>query len=126
MPQRPNRGNNTAPPPPPPPEVNSVVFQAAVSDAVTTTLARIHNGNNGRGNGQGARSSKQGMTQGPTKVCTYKDFTNAKPRTLNGMGSVITLKWWIEKDESVFEICRCPEECKVKFPACTFVDQSLS
>ena len=28
--------------------------------------------------------------------------------------------------ESVFEICRCPEEYKVKFTICTFVDQALS
>ena len=39
---------------------------------------------------------------------------------------MITLKHWIEKIESVFEICECPEECKVKFVACTFVDQALS
>ena len=28
--------------------------------------------------------------------------------------------------ESVFEICECPEELKVKFVACTFVDQALT
>ena len=35
------------------------------------------------------------------------------------------MKWWLEKVESVFEICGCPEEYKVKFVACTFVDQAL-
>ena len=39
---------------------------------------------------------------------------------------MIALKRWIEKVESVFEICECPEEVKVKFAACTFVDQALT
>ncbi|XP_052622572.1 uncharacterized protein LOC128127885 [Lactuca sativa] len=39
---------------------------------------------------------------------------------------MITLKRWTENVESVFEICECPEEVKVKFAACTFVDQALT
>ncbi|XP_023755609.1 uncharacterized protein LOC111904062 [Lactuca sativa] len=39
---------------------------------------------------------------------------------------MITRKRQIEKVESVFEICECPEEVKVKFSACTFVDQALT
>lgn len=66
------------------------------------------------------------MNQGPSKACTYKDFIKAKPQTFNGTGGVIALKRWIEKVESVFEICGCPEENKVKFVTCTFVDQALS
>ena len=42
------------------------------------------------------------------------------------MGGVITLKRWMEKIKSVFEICGCPEECMVKFVAFVFVDQVLS
>lgn len=38
----------------------------------------------------------------------------------------IILKRWIEKTKSVFEICACPEESKVKFTACTFADGALS
>ena len=88
MPQRPTRGN----PGPTPPEVNSAAFQAAVSVAVTATMAQIHQGNNGGVNGQGAGSSNNGINQGPTKTCSYKDFTNAKPRTFNGTRGMITLK----------------------------------
>lgn len=33
---------------------------------------------------------------------------------------------WFEKIESMSEICSCPEELKVKFPACTFLDAALS
>ncbi|CAH1451841.1 unnamed protein product [Lactuca virosa] len=66
------------------------------------------------------------MNQGPVKACTYKDFSNARPRTFNGTGGVIALKRWIEKVELVFEICECPEGSKVKFTTCTFIDQALS
>ena len=106
MPRRPIcRNHNATPPPPPPPEMDSAAFQAAV----TVALDHIHHGNNDGGNGQGARSSNQGMNQGPTRTCSYKDFTNAKPRTFNRTGGVITLKRWIEKVEPVFEICGCPD-----------------
>ncbi|XP_023766456.1 uncharacterized protein LOC111914987 [Lactuca sativa] len=122
-PQRPNRRNNTTLTPP---EIKSAAFQAVVSDAVTAALAQIHNGNNGASNGQGARSTNQGTNQGSTRTCTYKDFTNTKPRTFNRTGGIITLKRWTEKVESMFEICGCPEECKVKLAACTFINQALS
>lgn len=122
MPRLATRGN----PEPSPPEVDTTAFQAAVSAAVTTAMAQLHRGNNGGGNGQGSGSSNNGTNQGPTKTCTYKDFVNAKPRTFNGTGGVITLKRWIEKVESVFKICECPEQMKVKFAACTFVDHTLT
>ena len=66
------------------------------------------------------------MNQRTTKACTYKEFSNAKPLTFNGTDTVIALKRRIEKTEPVFEICECPEKSKVKFAACTFVNQSLS
>ena len=122
MPRRPTRRN----PEPNPPEIHYVAFQAAVSAAVTAAMTKIHQGNNGGVNGPGAGISNNGTNQGPTKTCSYKDFTNAKPRTFNGTGGMITLKRWIEKVESVFEICDCPEEMKVKFATCTFVDQPLT
>ncbi|KAL7596135.1 hypothetical protein Lser_V15G31193 [Lactuca serriola] len=123
MPQRPNRGNNATPTPL---EINSVAFQAAVYVAVTAALAQICNGNNEEGNGQGAGSTNQGKNHEAARPCTYKDFTNAKPRTFNGTGGVIALKRWIEKVEFVFEIYGCLDECKVKFTSCTFMDQALS
>ena len=39
---------------------------------------------------------------------------------------MISLKRWIEKVESVFKICESPDEVKVNFAACTFVDQALT
>ena len=47
-------------------------------------------------------------------------------RFFRGTGGVITLTRWMEKIESVFDICSCPDELKVKFDACTFADAALS
>ena len=44
----------------------------------------------------------------------------------NGSRGLIALTQWFEKIESVFEICSCPEESKVKFAACTFSDRAIS
>ena len=97
-----------------------------MSAVVTAALAQIHNGNNEEGNRRGTRSTNQGINHGAARTCTYKDFTNAKPRTFNGTGGVIALKRWIEKVESIFEICGCPDECKVMFATCKFIDQAIS
>lgn len=120
------RNNNTPLPPPPPSNINTAAFQAAVSTTVTIVLAHIHNGKNRGGNGQRTGSSNHGVNQGPTRTCTYKNFTNAKPRTLNGTGGVIALTRWFEKTESFFKICDCPEESKLSFDAYMFDDRDLA
>ena len=51
---------------------------------------------------------------------------NAKPKSFDENGGVISLTRWIEKIESVFEICACSEANKVKFAACTFTDRALT
>nr|KAJ0207822.1 hypothetical protein LSAT_V11C500233890 [Lactuca sativa] len=42
------------------------------------------------------------------------------------MEGVVSLTWWIEKTESVFQISFCPIECKVRFAACTFADATVT
>ena len=127
MPRRYIHKNTTAPPSlPPPPEMNSAAFQAVVSTAVTATLAHINQGTNGRGNGNGVGSSNHGNNHAHQRTCTYKDFKNAKSKSFNESGGVISLTWWIEKTDSVFEICRCPYESKVRFAACTFAGKAHS
>ncbi|XP_023772464.1 uncharacterized protein LOC111921120 [Lactuca sativa] len=59
-------------------------------------------------------------------MCTYKDFMNCKPKSFHGTEWVVSLTWWIEKTESVFQISFCPDECKVRFAACTFADGALT
>lgn len=38
----------------------------------------------------------------------------------------MTLRQWIERIESVFEICSCPEHSKVKFATFTLIDRALA
>lgn len=105
--------------------MDSAVFQAVVTAAVVAIVAQIStNGANGIGNG--TNNSNQGESQGRPRECPYKDFTNYKPKPLNGSGFVIAFTQWFKKTESVFEICAYPEERKVKFVACTFADGALS
>ena len=46
--------------------------------------------------------------------------------SFKGTGGVIALSQWFEKTESVFKICSCPEESKVKFVAYTFETKALT
>ncbi|GJW61097.1 hypothetical protein Tco_0110432 [Tanacetum coccineum] len=52
--------------------------------------------------------------------CSHKTFMNGKPHPFNGTKGVVGLRPWIEKEEQVFEICKCAEEDKVMFAANTF------
>ncbi|XP_052627106.1 uncharacterized protein LOC111882448 [Lactuca sativa] len=78
------------------------------------------------GAGSGIPTSNLGDSHGHTKECTYKDFLNSKSRSFDGTGGVIALTRWFEKTKSIFEICACPEDNKVKFAACIFTDRALT
>ena len=124
MPSRKTSRKNPAatPPPPPPPTMDTSMFQAAVTTTVTATMAQISN----NGSGGGTNSSTNGLNQGRSGECTYKDFTNSKPIPFSGTGGVMALSQWIEKTEAVFEICACPKESKVKFAAYTLSERALT
>ena len=126
--------NNEAPIPPPPPlpeplqppnPSDANMFQAAFTATVAAVVSAI-NAPVPSGSGTCAPPSNHGESHGHPRECTYKDFTNAKPRSFNGTGGVMVLRQWIEKMESVFEICGCQEGNKVKFAACTFSDRALT
>ena len=124
-----NPTNETPIPPPQPPQPPSLfdatMFQAAFTAAVAAAVSAI-NAPVPSGSGTGAHPSNHGESHGHPWECTYKDFTNAKPRNFNGTGRVMLLRQWIEKMESVFEICACEEGNKVKFATCTFSDRALT
>ncbi|XP_052627535.1 uncharacterized protein LOC111907768 [Lactuca sativa] len=109
----------------PPPQFVPVMFQAAVTAAVAAAMSQIST-DGARRTGSGINVSTQGDSQGRSKECSYKDFTNGKPASFNGSGCVIDLMQWFEKTKSVFEICACPELHKVKFAACTFSGRALT
>ena len=70
--------------------------------------------------------------QGPTgglvnpPVCTFKNFLDCKPHNFKGSEGAIGLLRWIEKAESVFEMCNCPEENKVKYATGTLEGPALT
>ncbi|XP_052622552.1 uncharacterized protein LOC128127871 [Lactuca sativa] len=51
---------------------------------------------------------------------------NCRPKLFHGNEGVVNLTRWIEKTESVFQISFCPDDCKVRFAACTFADATLT
>ena len=129
--RNPNNETPIPPPPPPPqppqplPPFNTTMFQAAFTAAVAAAMLAI-NTPAPSGSGTGAHPSNHGESHGHPWECTYKDFTNSKPRNFNGTGGVMVLRQRIEKMEAVFEICACLEGNKVKFATCTFSDRALT
>ncbi|KAD6795811.1 hypothetical protein E3N88_06707 [Mikania micrantha] len=59
-------------------------------------------------------------------VCTFKMFLDCKPHNFKGSEGAIGLLRWIEKAESVFEMCNCPDESKVKFATGTLEGPALT
>ena len=106
MPPRPNLRprTGTVPPPPPPPTYDPAMVQAAITAAVTIALSQINSNGNG-GIGSSTNHSNRGTGHGQVRECTYKEFSNTKPKNFNGTGGVIALMQWFKKAETVFEIC---------------------
>nr|KAJ0219182.1 hypothetical protein LSAT_V11C300142380 [Lactuca sativa] len=96
-------------PQPPPPETNppisSTELEEIIAQIIAAALANVTRG--GVRNEGNVRSAR---------MCTYKDFMNCKPKSFHG----------VEGTESVFQICFCSNECKVRFAVCTFVDATLT
>lgn len=108
----PNRNTPITPTPPPlpPPQLDAVMFQAAVTTAITATMMQINFGGTSR-----AGTSTH-----------YNHGDSCKPRTFNGTGRVIALSQWTEKTELIVEICSCPENSNVKFVVCSFSNRALT
>lgn len=95
-------------------------LNAIVSRAVADALAAREPPQNSR------RSSDTAETTPVIKPCSYKDFINCKPLNFKGTEGAIGLIRWIERIESVFSLCNCTEDTKVKFAAYTFQDTALT
>jgi len=124
-PRRNNENEVPTPPQPPPPQFDVAMFQAPVTTVVAAAMSNI-NTSGASGSGAGAHPSNHIEGHEHSRECTYKDFSNAKPRTFNETGGVMVLRQWIEKTEAIFQICSCPKGSKVKFVACTFSDRALT
>ena len=121
--KRPNRGRpatQTPPPPPPPPQFDPVLFQTAVTAAVTVAMAQMNSGDVIGGN------SRFGEVHQRVQGCTYKDFMNCKPTFFDGTRGILALSQWFERTEAVFEMCSCPEESKIKYDTATLTNRALT
>lgn len=123
-PRKPTRHNPPPPPSPPPSAIDTAALNAAVAAAVATTMAQYHSTDASRGGTP--VNSTQGELLVRSRECSYKDFTNCKPKSFKGTDGVIALSQWFEKTDSVFEICSCPAANKVKFAACTCEEKALT
>ncbi|GJU63230.1 putative reverse transcriptase domain-containing protein [Tanacetum coccineum] len=81
-----------------------------------------------RADSNNAGGSGSANTGGTVNVqgCSHKAFMNGKPHFFNGTKGVVGLRRWLEKEEQVFEICKCVEEDKVMFVASTFEGRTLT
>ena len=76
-----------------------------------------------------AANSAQAQVQGPADDNTdryYKSFINAKPPSFGGSEGAAGLLQWLEKLESTFEMCGCPEGLKVRFASDIFTKRALT
>ena len=124
MPRRSNRLNPNRPSAPqqqpqPPPEINpsisTVQLEEIIAQRIVAALSNVTR--------DGVRNEGH---VGTARTCTYKDFMNCRPKIFHGNEGVVNLTRWIEKTESVFQISFCPDDCKVRFAACTFADAALT
>jgi len=60
------------------------------------------------------------------KNCSYKDFKSGEPTKFRGTEGATAMVRWFEKLESVFLLCNCPDDSKVKFATSTLLDGALS
>ncbi|GKC59063.1 putative reverse transcriptase domain-containing protein, partial [Tanacetum coccineum] len=60
------------------------------------------------------------------RPCYYADFMKCQPLNFKGTEGVVSLTWWIEKMESIFNISGCAIENQVKFATCTLLGAALT
>ncbi|XP_052622709.1 uncharacterized protein LOC128127997 [Lactuca sativa] len=123
MPRRSNRLNPNRPSAPqqpqPPPEINPLIITVQLEEIIAQRIvAALSNVTR-----DGVRNEGH---VGTARTCTYKDFMNCRPKIFHGNEGVVNLTRLIEKTESVFQISFCPDDCKVRFAACTFADATLT
>ena len=115
-------------------------LEAAIPDIVSCIAASINNTTNSNPVSNRTTTNNDGERTGPTpsvetnrtgpapvaKGCSIKDFMLCKPLEFSGIEGPNGLVKWIEKIESIVNICNCPEEYIVKYAANTFADHALT
>ena len=111
----PNQRSAPQQPPEPTPPISTAKHEEIIAQRIVAALSDVTRG--------GVRNE---ANVGTARTCTYKDFMNCKPKSLHGSEGIVNLTKCIEKTESVFQISFCPDDCKLRFAACTFTDATLT
>jgi hypothetical protein len=78
-------------------------------------------------NARPADVAAAGVAEGSrTRKCRWNDFKNGDPTKFKGTEGATAMIRWFEHTESVFHLCNCPEENKVKFATNTLIDEAMS
>jgi len=67
-----------------------------------------------------------GVVNPPPAMCTYKMFRDCKPHDFSGTKGAVGLLRWLERVESVFLMCNCLPEDRVKYSAALFQCPALT
>ena len=110
----PTRANATAPP------VNRAILDQLVEERVAAALAAA-NANNSTTDVGNSRP-----TNNHNRGCTYQEFRKTMTSSFGGTEGVVVLVRWIEMLETVFRICNCAEEDRVKYASFTFKEVALT
>ena len=100
--------------------VKDSIAEALVTERETVVAAAAENA-------RPADAAAAGVAGGSgTRKCTWKDFKNGDPTKFKGTEGATAMIRWFEHTESVFDLCNCPEESKVKFAASTLLNEAMS
>ncbi|KAD4586600.1 hypothetical protein E3N88_24201 [Mikania micrantha] len=61
-----------------------------------------------------------------SRGCTFKTFLSYHPQPYTGSEGAVGLLQWVKRAESIFHMCKCSEEDKVKFATGTLDGQALT
>lgn len=88
-----------------------------VSEALAAANNRVSSTNIGDGTSRPANGNRS---------CTYKEFRACSPGSFGGTEGVVSLTQWLERLETIFRICNCEEESKVKYASYTLTVSALT
>ncbi|XP_071733907.1 uncharacterized protein [Rutidosis leptorrhynchoides] len=110
---------------PPKSNPNTRMSAAQIEEMVAQRVAEaIANAESGRAtNAANERRPEVARVQ---QRFNYKTFMGCKPQSFSGTEGPVGLLRWLEKLESVFKICECADNDRVKFTSCTLSDGALT
>ncbi|XP_035838869.1 uncharacterized protein LOC118486493 [Helianthus annuus] len=60
-----------------------------------------------------------------SKECTYKHFMSCKPQSFDGRKGALEAQDWLNRMESILDICECDDRNKVRFAVHMFEAEAL-